>query len=96
MQSALLWSLLMPLARTRPLFPILFLAALSGTAHGQDSVPSTPGANDALSAYDTATLDRSYVVDLNAISSSWGKHLGTTKPSWASRSSAPPAGCTPD
>lgn len=56
-------------ARFSPAFVVL---ALAGAAFGQDSVPSVPGGNDALSAYDTSTLDERYVVDLNPLTTSWG------------------------
>lgn len=52
---------------------IASLLLLSGIAVGQDSVPSTPGGNDALSAYDTSTLRTRYIVDSAPLNSSWGQ-----------------------
>ncbi|MEQ8850772.1 MAG: GC-type dockerin domain-anchored protein [Phycisphaerales bacterium] len=50
---------------------ILLAAGLAcGVASAQDSVSATPGAGDALSAYDAQQVD--YVLDLAPIMSSWG------------------------
>ncbi|CAE7897707.1 unnamed protein product [Symbiodinium necroappetens] len=47
------------------------LCALAGQSLGQDSVAATPGASDALAAYDAASQRVRYVVDLAPITSSW-------------------------
>ncbi|GEM_PF-1571147 len=51
------------------------LLAAAGSAFGQDSVPTTPGGNDALSAYDTSVQRVRYVVDLSTITTSWNNPL---------------------
>lgn len=51
------------------------LLAGSAAALGQDSVASTPGGNDALSAYDAAAQRVRYAVDLAPLSTSWGNPI---------------------
>ncbi len=48
------------------------LAVGVSLSRAQDSVATAPGATDALSAYDTGKQTVSYVLDLAAITSSWG------------------------
>jgi hypothetical protein len=51
---------------------IALVLALAGTALGQDSVPSTPGGNDALSPIAAGTQRVRYVVDAVPFTGSWG------------------------
>jgi hypothetical protein len=53
-------------------FSVASVLALAGSALGQDSVPVTPGGNDALSAYDNSSQRVRYVVDGVAQTTSWG------------------------
>ncbi|HPO91913.1 MAG TPA: hypothetical protein PL072_00455 [Phycisphaerales bacterium] len=52
---------------------LALLLLTCGGARGQDSVPSTPGGNDALSPYDATTLETRYVVDAAPLTTSWGR-----------------------
>jgi hypothetical protein len=47
----------------------------AGAAFGQDSVPTTSGGNDALSAYDAASQRVRYVVDGVSQTTSWGQEI---------------------
>lgn len=54
---------------------LLVLCAGTSASFGQDSVASTPGGNDALSAYDASSQRVRYVVDLTSVNSSWNSGL---------------------
>ena len=53
---------------------LLALAGLASSGHAQDSVASSPGGNDALSAYGNQRA--AYAVDLVSFNTSWGRELG--------------------
>ncbi len=65
------------------------LAAAAGAAYGQDSVPITPGTNDALSVYDASSQRVRYVVDAVMQTTSWGQPILVAPIIKASRDSDP-------
>ena len=68
---------------------VLMAAGLAAPAFGQDSVPVTPGGNDALSAYDGTSQRVRYVVDGATVLTSWGNGLVVAPVLNASRETDP-------
>jgi len=65
------------------------IAGLAAGAHAQDSVPITPGGNDALLPYDATSQRVRYVVDAVAVQTSWGNELLVAPVLKASRDADP-------
>lgn len=74
---------------TRTLAAAALLLSLAGASRAQDSVPTSPGGNDALSAYDPAAQRLRYVVDGIPFFSSWNTRYILAPIAKASRDTDP-------
>ncbi len=54
---------------------IIAASGLAASAFAQDSVPTAPGGNDALSPYDAASQRVRYIVDAAPVQTSWGNSV---------------------